>query len=187
MPLYLTIMKICTGTGFMRRNNTQSGFTLIELLVVIALLGVTAAIAVPSFGRLINSSQKSAFMNDMTGLLSYARSEAVRRNTRVVVYPRDVNNTSKGYSVCLEPALASCKSDPEQASKDEALLRTTHDLPSSIVVQQASNLIFDGRGMTDSGRTYEICGEYDTYAAEITVNSGGQIRAKSEGKTKCTT
>lgn len=58
----------------------EIGFTLIELMVTIAVVAVLAAIAFPSFQSTIRSSRVSSTNNEVLGLLSLARSEAIRSN-----------------------------------------------------------------------------------------------------------
>jgi|SRR5690554_1415999 len=167
----------------------QRGFTLIELLVVVVLLGITAAIALPNFGRMIDRNQHSSAANDFSGLLNFARSEAIRRGNSIVVFPRDTGNTNAGYGVCVGNALAACKNNTASA---EQLLRTTNNLPGTISISLnsspsgASDLSFRGNGMVSAGEfIYRICGKAGTEAIDVRINAGGQIRMNSDTNVTC--
>ncbi len=63
----------------------QRGFTLTELLIVLAMAAILVAIAVPSYGFLVTSGRLASATNDMLLALHLARSEAIKRGTRVTV------------------------------------------------------------------------------------------------------
>ena len=64
------------------------GFTVIELLVVVAIAAIFIALGVPSFTDFIRQTRLSSAMNDLSADLFLARSEAIKRNSRVLVCAR---------------------------------------------------------------------------------------------------
>ncbi len=65
-------------------KNTN-GITLIELLVTLAIVSIIAAIALPQFNIMIKNNALVTNTNAYVALLNYARTEAVTRESNVVL------------------------------------------------------------------------------------------------------
>lgn len=79
-------------------RRVMAGFTLVETIMVVAVLAIVVAVAAPSFRDMVLSQRVKNASFDVFSSLSYARSEAITRNTTVTVTPTG-GSWSNGWTV----------------------------------------------------------------------------------------
>lgn len=89
----------------------QSGVTMVELMIVLVIGAILASIAVPSFSEFISRTRQGSVVSQLINDLNKARSESIKRNTRVLLCLRNSDTTcdtsgatswSNGWLVCAD-------------------------------------------------------------------------------------
>lgn len=81
-----------------RRQRSKHGFTITEMLIVVAIVGVLIAVAAPSLSSLFINSRLDTAANELMTVISFARSEAVRRGVNVSVERAAGGSTTRDWT-----------------------------------------------------------------------------------------
>jgi type IV fimbrial biogenesis protein FimT len=79
-------------------RTSSDGFTLIELMITITISALLMAVGIPSFRDFVLGQRVKTATYDMSYTLTLARSEAIKRNSDVVVTPAS-GGWQNGWSV----------------------------------------------------------------------------------------
>lgn len=81
-----------------RRQPRQAGFTLVELVFVLLIAGVLVVVGLPALTQMITNEKVRGAANELYFDLSFARSEAIKRNTTIQVV-RTGSDWTGGWTV----------------------------------------------------------------------------------------
>ncbi len=115
------------------RDSRYAGFTLVEVVTTLTIMAILVTIAMPSFRNFVLTQRAKTAAYDLVSSLLYARSEALKRNTNVVVAPA-TGGWQNGWSVTVTIA-----STTTVLSQHEAM-------PGLTVSAPAGNLVYTSSG-----------------------------------------
>lgn len=70
----------------MHKNTSKKGFTLVEIMIVVVIIGLLAAMAIPAFKKVRESSRASAMDNDARQIASAAQQYMLENNATEIVH-----------------------------------------------------------------------------------------------------
>lgn len=184
-----------------RPPRSLRGFTVIEMMITIAIVLVILALAAPSFRTFLQNAQIRTAAESTQAGLHFAKSEALRRNTRVTYWAVNdltsgcsLSNGGKSWVVSIANPASACNETPE-AHDAEPDTYTAHRIfqtrssnegsPDINVVANSSCITFNGFGRIEAtcpGGGAPISSIAITSTApntrtlNIRVSSGGSIR-----------
>ena len=166
--------------GAVRR---QRGLTLVEVMITLTIAAILSSLGVPGFVDLIRTKNLAAAASDLKSDLNFARSEAVKRNRRVLVCPAGASaNTcgggtdwAIGWLVCVD------------ADANGACDTPTASVPNPLRVKAAAQAItvtgpngamrFSGGGEAPVAYSFGVSGTWSGSAVKtVVVETSGMIR-----------
>ncbi len=147
-------------------RSRYAGFTLVELVVTIAIVGILASVAIPSFSSSIATTRARSVATDLYMSLVKARSEAVKRNTAVIVGPSE-SGWNKGWTVY--PANA----------EDKVL--ENHSISAAVTITGPGTIRYNSSGRVTGEVSFNISATMGSATAErcVAISLSGLPTIKS--------
>ena len=165
----------------------SAGLTLLEMLVTLGILGIMAAVAVPSLMDTVNRMAVTSAARTISSTLSLARSEAVKRGQDVSICPSGdgedcaAGDWAAGWIVFVD---ANGDADGDEGSVDagDTVIRVFDPLADmAMEAAPATDLLaYDnkGYGLLDAMTTFTICPNdgNEANAKEVEISLSGRAR-----------
>lgn len=160
----------------------QRGFTIVELMIVVVIAAILATLAGPSFTSFINNTRQSSALSQLQGDLNRARSEAIKRNARVLVCNSTTGtscstatNWNSGWVVCYD-ADANNNCDVTTATDPNPLVVRGALHSSLALTTTATPIRFNPVGTASGAFTLTLAGNWGgAQSKTLVVSATGNI------------
>lgn len=172
------------------------GFTLIELMVTIGILAVLVAVAIPSFNSALISYRLTSISNTFVASAQLARSEAIKRNSRVTMC-KSADGATCVLTGGWEQGWILFQDINNDAVKNaaEVIIHTEGALPANYLTTAGDNYIsFTASGGSElisgafQATTVTLCSQVEPIgpARQMVLNSVGRLRVQKTTVSTCT-
>jgi type IV pilus assembly protein PilA len=103
-------------------NSSSKGFTLVEIMIVVVIIGLLAAMAIPAFQKVRQSSQDKAVLNNARQLAAAADQYFLEKGVSSVAYTDLVGTETTKYIKAINTVAG--ETYPTNCTQNEAITVT---------------------------------------------------------------
>lgn len=175
--------------------NKHSGFTLIELLVTIAIVGILMSVAIPNFQMFILNARMSTQANDFMTAIGMARSEAIKRGTRVSICRSSDNAFCAASGTWAQGWIVFTDATGTVGTRDgtDSVLQAHGPLDGATTFADVgtpllSYIAYGSSGIGTTPRTIKLCppSPAAVVGRDIVISNSGRARVQNPPTTACT-
>jgi len=181
----------------MRITRSGNGFTLLELMIVLVIVAIGVALAVPTYQDVTQRRQTTAQAQDLAAFLTYAQSQAVKKNTPISVELKFTSSTN--WCIGAAESLTGCDCTGVDTANLCTIDGTTWTVSSAtqahsslVAPAPSSDLIFafdPVRGTMIGGdltptHTFDVQSDSGEYKLRVDVAATGRVKVCNPDSSK---
>jgi type IV fimbrial biogenesis protein FimT len=160
----------------------QQGVTLLEMMIALAVSAIVLTLVAPNVQNILTKNRITAEINEMSGLLQFARFTSIDQRTTTIVCPSsDFETCSNDWDA---PKIVFIDANGNDSrDNDEPLLQSSQNISRNNNMTSTANLIrFLDIGGTDTPATITLCPDSNeaTYARALFVTLQGRSRISTD-------
>ncbi|MFT6329260.1 MAG: type IV fimbrial biogenesis protein FimT [Bermanella sp.] len=163
-------------------KTSQKGVTLLEMMITLAILAIVLTVVAPSMQNFLIKNRITGEINEVSGIVQYARHLAIDEQINVVVCP------SEDFEACgtnwNNPKIVFIDSnaDGNRNSDEELLVATAKASDSTKMTGPNTSINFQYTGAASRSFSIQLCPINDdaTVARAILVSLQGRVKVSSD-------
>ncbi|MFC4701857.1 GspH/FimT family pseudopilin [Glaciecola siphonariae] len=163
----------------LRAKKRQRGVTLLEMLITLAIAAIILTLVAPNIQSILTRNKITAEINEMSGLLQFARFTAIDEQTNTIVCPTSdflacTNDWDSPKMVFIDDNANGTRDDA-----DEPLLLSSQSISATNTMTSSENsIVFFDSGAASAAAEITICPNSNdaTFARALLVSLQGRTR-----------
>lgn len=160
----------------------QKGVTLLEMMITLAILAIVLTVVAPSMQDFLIKNRITAEINEISGVIQYARHLAIDEQINVVVCPSaDFEGCGTNWN---NPKIVfiDTNADGNRSSGEALLVSTAKASDSTDITGPNVNIHFKDSGAASQAFTIQICpaNKDETFARALSVSLQGRVKISAD-------
>lgn len=163
----------------MRTLPNQQGVTLFEMMITLAILAILLTVVAPSVQNILIQNRIVAEINELSGIVQYARAKAIEEQANTVVCPSaDFVHCGLDWNQARIVFIDENNDGIINAGNEELLVATSPTASANILTGPAIRITFRDSGILATPATLKLCHKsLDVkYARALTISLQGRIK-----------